>query len=225
MLHSPIAKEYGIRLYVRYRDDLYMVLSKGTLRSALSTHWSEWTARRASPYIVEKWESSLISLDWLDVTTFIDGNHLKYRPFVKPSQLGVPLLPSSQQAPAVHRSWPYAELGRLRRNSSSLYDYIVSKQQFLHRLQSYGYPMHWIRDLMHHTHRKSLRRVDANNVFCILPWHPALAGMFRFWKEYCMHPISKAFVAGLTVQPHNFPYKFGWKNPGPHLIFVLRRAM
>ncbi len=47
-------------------------------------------------------------------------SHLVHRPHIKPTARHIPLSSASCQAPAVHRSWPRAEILRMHRRSSSL---------------------------------------------------------------------------------------------------------
>jgi hypothetical protein len=117
----PQFGSFGVRLYLRFRDDLLCVLSDLSLSPAYRNAMSELS----SVYCVVGLETySLVGVPFLDLFVFKsvpEGDGLlRHRVHVKPTARHIPLSSSSYHPKGVHKSWPIAEMQRMARRCDVL---------------------------------------------------------------------------------------------------------
>jgi hypothetical protein len=107
--------KWGCPLYVRFRDDIFLV----TERPAQMKPLCEELSRRArSCWQLKVDVCSLVGVPMLDVFLFKGDDFsstglLRYRPFIKPTARHIPLSHTSIHSWSVHRSWPISEVARM----------------------------------------------------------------------------------------------------------------
>ena len=83
------------------------------------------------------WEISRTQMHVLDLTVYkglrMTSNKLTYRTHFKKTSLGIPLSVTSGHPHSIHESWMRAELGRISRTSSGLYQFKLGKQILIDR--------------------------------------------------------------------------------------------
>ena len=139
MLDPAVQRRYGLKFYMRMKDDIFFILRRSPHRRDFIQDWQ--AQGRHSDFVIDKWECSTHSVCALDLEVMIQpgSKKLDWAPYVKETPLGVPLGPHSAHEPGIHRSWPHAEHFRLARNSSSHQSYLVAKQVVLDRLIEYAH--------------------------------------------------------------------------------------
>ena len=85
---------------------------------------------------------------------------LSFRLYFKPTSQHIPLSQDSGHSPAVHRSWPKAEIGRIARRSSSEVAFNKAKNQLCDRWQS---------NFMDSTVVTHLRTISFSDTRCCKP--------------------------------------------------------
>jgi hypothetical protein len=108
-------RDFGVRSYVRYRDDIFMVCE-----SSIRAHGflELLRAKAHGVWRIKVEGASKAALPFLDVLIQIGGDGtIAYRPWSKPSKLFLPLHEESSHQHKVH-AWPLAEVRRLATNSS-----------------------------------------------------------------------------------------------------------
>ncbi len=119
--------ELGLQLYLRFRDDLLTVL----VDLSFSPPYRHAITTAASIYCTVGIEQfSLVGVPFLDLMVYkhpSDGpGRLRHCAYIKPTARHVPLASSSYHHPAIHRSWPVAEIQRMARRC----DGISSRRNF-----------------------------------------------------------------------------------------------
>ena len=114
-------EKFGIKLYLRFRDDLLTVLTD----LSFSPVYREKIIGLASAYCVVGIDDySLVGVPFLDFFVFKSNpaglGRLRHRVFIKKTARHVPLASSSYHPRAVHRSWPVAEVQRMARRCDDL---------------------------------------------------------------------------------------------------------
>lgn len=113
------ADQLGILKYLRYRDDILVLLRD----LSFSRLFRDRLISLASIYCQVQQESySLVGVSFLDLFVFKSDparcSSVMVRPYIKESARHIPLASDSMHPPAVHRSWPVAEVIRMHRRSS-----------------------------------------------------------------------------------------------------------
>jgi len=98
-----IARRWGIALYLRFKDDIFVILNERYEVPFLSQF-----RVRAKYFKLELEEKSHDSVNFLNLTVYRTGNHLETKWYRKPTSLSLPLEVVSNQPLAVHRTWPRA---------------------------------------------------------------------------------------------------------------------
>ena len=117
-----VRNEFGVILYSRYEDDLFIVLDAPR---ATRLEFFRQFKLKSSFFRLKVEEVSSVSLEVLDITIFrgprwVRTGCLDYRSFKKPTSIHRPLSPHSCHAPGVHLAWPLAEVLRINKRSHSI---------------------------------------------------------------------------------------------------------
>ena len=106
ILTDAVKKHYNIKMYVRFRDDVIMIMGRRQHQGVFFA--AEWDARcKHSSYKIEEWETSSIELPILDLTVSLHHaeGKVKWRPYYKPTSLGIPLCTRSAHSRNIHKGW------------------------------------------------------------------------------------------------------------------------
>ena len=225
----------GVKLYMRFRDDLFFVLRRAPERASIGREWLRVCPD--SDFKLEKWAASRWRVTFLDLE--ITANHtsgrLDFRPFVKPTSLGIPLSDTSAHAPTVHLSWPLAYARRLSLCSSTSSAFGDAKSVFVRRLRRHlanervvAAVSQWKPSLRPTTTRADPAR---DSVFWVpLPYHPlwARTKLDRFLHDFFSSPAivglwALANSAHRPGPPPRFPtLRIAWSNGAKPLGMWLR---
>ena len=175
---------------------------------------------------------SRLTVNVLDLTIYVCdvNNTLQYKPFVKPSSLGVPLSSESLHLPSVHR-WPIGENARLARISSNPADYLVARRGRAQRLANYYSDEQVIDEVMStnafkgYRSRRSAAQLElfSKTTWFVLPGHPLWRNCNLNWlmDSVINHPSMKSLWLCKHVVP--LPVvKCSWTNPTRHFHLCLR---
>jgi hypothetical protein len=127
LLSETSRKDNGVELYVRFRDDILVVLANPKFCTGF---FSKLISLASSMYEVERECFSLVSTTMLDLRVYktagSDGiTRLRWKPYIKPTARHVPLTSDSCHPRSCHRAWPVAEIGRMHVRSCRATDFGV----------------------------------------------------------------------------------------------------
>lgn len=140
--NQGLRDQTGILLYVRFRDDVFMILRDG-LHTAFCEFMERWREKAGCFKLVVEAisRSQLTVLDLsLEITKSVTAEgrcryRVGFQPHFKPTSLGVPLSTASSHPWHVHASWPFSQIKRLHRLSGSRVCFSKAKHAFISRLQ------------------------------------------------------------------------------------------
>ena len=115
-----VRRQFGLKTYWRYRDDIFIVIKPEKLDPFINA-----LKNRARFYNLELEVSSNTKVDYLDLTIFKGRGWqstrlLDFCPRVRDSQKAVPLSQDSAHPPNIHWNWPLNLLRQKAQASSSL---------------------------------------------------------------------------------------------------------
>lgn len=171
----------GVHLYARYRDDVLLVVSyshsERMITSKAGTFIMELRRRANATYdfTVEASNSSVVYLD-LVIYKGVDFDvrgRLDFRQHFKLDNRTY-IASDSFHSRSTLRFWPVAELGRLRRRSSTWHNYAEAKKKYLKMLLR----SHTVSSCELKPFRSS-RTIGTtcgkfNGLWLVLPYHPAI---------------------------------------------------
>ena len=110
-----IMETYGIVKIWRFRDDILVLASE-----RLKTHtYGRGMINKAGYFITKCEKVSHEKIEYLDCEVWIENGTIQSRPFIKPTNLGVPLQDTSCHPAHIHKSWPVSMVRRLGDLSTS----------------------------------------------------------------------------------------------------------
>ena len=101
---------HGIRHYVRFKDDIFVIASDRTLTR---TWYAQFRKLASSLFALHVEQVSNACVRMLAVDVYIQGSRLRTRP--KPPQPGIPLGLDSAHHPSILSGWPKSCLSSIRR--------------------------------------------------------------------------------------------------------------
>lgn len=179
---SQVRNALGIQAYVRYRDDILIVLEKpkawkqveSLLASRISTCWK-----------IEVEMASMVGVPFLDVYVSKRCDRLIWRPYTKPTARHLALSSTSFHPPAVHKCWPINEMQRLWNNSCDHSAFVVARREKIARWRSlFMHPVivrkceAWSARCRTATHKEA-RPGASRCVRLITRYHPAVRRVIR----------------------------------------------
>ena len=213
-----------IRAYCRYKDDLIIAVDD-VGNANVATMW--WHFKHGClPYVVKPDEVNRDGFTMLDVTffkgdTWNRSKQLDYKPFIKPSSLGMVLNSTSNHVPTIHEQWPLAEIKRYQRLSSTRGHFEVARDLFVQRMKKFDAQDHVIASI-HNTFPRDRKQVDQatslrhwhrilqkmesnkNCVWLPFPFHTAwfARGVASCIRKYCTSPLAESLLKplGVTIQ-------------------------
>ena len=112
---SVIMEAYGIMNIWRFRDDILVLASE-----RFKTHaYGRGMINRAGYFITQCEKVSYDKIKYLDCEVWVENGTIQSKPFVKPTNLGVPLQDTSCHPAHTHKSWPVSMVRRLGDLSTS----------------------------------------------------------------------------------------------------------
>ena len=105
-----VLREYGIRLHVKFRDDIFLIGSD----RRLSVSYVQELRRRAKFFHIIAECPSDSEVQFLEVKVWKSGTRYHTAPCPKPTSLGIPLDVISAHPPRVHLSWPVGTISRVQ---------------------------------------------------------------------------------------------------------------
>lgn len=165
--------------FYRFIDDIMFILAPHTVEE-----FENLIKSITNAHIHLTIENKSISVPMLDIKiTITKENNLVISPYAKPTAAGLYLHPGSCHPKHVINSIPFAQLLRLRRNSSTREIYDVHAKAMIRDFKRIEYPMKMV--LRHHhkvrkCNRKKLLEVKekityaADGLMLVLPYSPTL---------------------------------------------------
>ena len=187
-----------IRAYCRYKDDLIIAVDD-VGNANVATMW--WHFKHGClPYVVKPDEVNRDGFTMLDVAffkgdTWNRSKQLDYKPFIKPSSLGMVLNSTSNHVPTIHEQWPLAEIKRYQRLSSTRGHFEVARDLFVQRMKKFDAQDHVIASI-HNTFPRDRKQVDQAT--SLRHWHRILQKMesketvFGCRSHFTLHGLQGA---------------------------------
>ena len=228
-----VLQKFGIFNYFRFRDDILL------LCDAQSNECGRFLSilRTKAQYVqiqMESFSFQCIQMLDLNLRCFSDGTvfRIGFEPFFKPTSLLVPLSTRSGHHWNVHVSWPFSQIRRFARLSSTRQAFETAKAKFVQRFVEAGEPI--VEDLRrfnpwnstNKSNKKTMQGKDGQLWLC-LPYHPvwALSGVQRRLNDF----VYSEFAQGLwrTTFSNSCEIRVAWRNHFPfaqHIFCELKSA-
>ena len=213
---STIQNTHGINSYLRFKDDLIIF---GHTRDGLVT-FTEGLQRRAGYFKIkiEEIVDKSSSCQFLDLEIFYSHGKWKAKPYIKPSNLGIPLDPSSSHPVHVHRNWPKQMVNRFYKLSSEVAHAREAQTLLANRLRTYHFPpliVNETSDWRPPTH-STIRRKETQEVtkWLVVPYHPAVCKLLpQVVKRFTHSDTAKAHLRiAFGAEEVPFGIKVSWKS-------------
>lgn len=212
---------FGIKLYARYVDDIFMLINRRSRLRQLCYCMQE----RAHPIfqlecVQISGTSSGQRVDMLDLHIFREGHRLHWRPIIKSG--GMPLTVSSAHAAAVHASWPVSVMRSLSSRCSKDDDLRIAQAALLDRFRDSLAPK-WLLDRLVRCMNEPVacKPKVANNrvdLWCPIGWHPCWhnAGIEKVLLEFNRDPILSRLYCFSFEKAFSPPrVRLAWKSELP----------
>ena len=234
-------RKYGIKTYVRYKDDVFAVLRKAPCRAEFAAAWDKKCP--TSCFVIEEIECSGSHVCMVDLFVYkaVGCTKLRYCTHFKDSSLGIQLSHDSAHHHAVHK-WIHAENFRLARNSDDEVSYVNAKAVMMNRLRSAFYcPVRLARlqqenalSILRSRKRSKMKDEPVSrlsSIWLALPHHSiwVRCQLGAFIRAKLMEPEMRMlwdFVRqGLRCEQLDMPtVSIAWRNSVPHLFSILRKG-
>lgn len=173
---------HNVHLYLRYRDDLFVVYSRGGPGRSAVDFIIKIKSKASGTYLV-KCEEIAPAVPFLDLfvyksDTFLSTGKLSYRPYIKCTEQKVPLSHLSFHSPHVHCAWPVAEAARLYRRSSTWSAFILARECFilkLHAIFMHPVVIQRVKEWAPRVAKSQVR--PKNQTWIVLPYSPVIRGL------------------------------------------------
>ena len=176
-LDPHVRKQFEVRGWLRYRDDIFIVVSHDYERWALFFKLLRTTASPVYELEIDSYPAQ--SAKMLDVEVFIKNLRFGYRPYRKVTSQRIPLLAPSGHSPEVLHSWPAADIVRLRKRSSKISYFEAAKAEMLEWYASHGMSESALSKARDVQFTVVPSQIDASvraTIWCVMPFHPSLCG-------------------------------------------------
>jgi hypothetical protein len=217
-----IAPTLGLRSWVRYRDDIFLIARDpigaqrlfASIRTILDGVWE-----------VRVEEVSRVALPFLDIWFFkhVANNQCRlfHKPYAKPSRIRIPLVEESSH-PASVFSWPCAEVARLRMLSIQHHHFRSAVGDLVFSLCEQGGSIQTLAkvcDASHNPRPGNLAPTSGRLISCVLPFHPVwtTAGFSKVVERVCFE-----FQSAIAFLQFDFSLKLCWRNVAPTLVRLCR---
>ncbi len=174
--NPKVQSDHGIAALFRFKDDIICFVNSPLQWEIFFKEY----CHRSSCFKLELEEISDTSVKYLDLEVTKEKGWYKATPYIKPSNLGIPLGIQSSHPLSVHLSWPKGVLNRLSTLTHSQQDLTAVHKLFVERLhQSFHHPLlvSQVANLQLVPKKASRTIKDGEkgqNLWCVLPFHPAL---------------------------------------------------
>ena len=233
-LNPRIVAHYKVKLYVRYKDDIFIVLGACPVDAY---EYAINLSNSSRSYTVELEEMSMTPVRMLDMEFFKGpgwraSGVLDSRVVFKASSLGVPLATHSGHTVGCHW-WPVSECRRLGNLCSSLPLFVGSRDLLERRLVQFNAPKFLV-DLVRRSF-PGLRSLDSGGrtledrkatLWLCLPFHPVWqrAGLTSAVEQFFNGPLSRRLLQD-AFNARELPWaslRVSWGNALPDLVARLR---
>ena len=172
-------ERFGIICYLRYRDDILMVVDDDQLWRNVSTFIG--ILRKACPWWEIKLETVGKEVTYLNFIAYFDGSKIKTKPYIKPNRLAsMPLCRTSAHASRVNLSWPAATLSNCYRFASTNPQKLDVYSQFCGMFSSHFLPIP----------RLPLPQQGVKQLLITIPSVPdRSAREITIWLPLAFHPL------------------------------------
>ena len=222
-LDPVIQRKYRVRCWLRYRDDIFVVLGgcsdsrREFIRGFIDLVADVWSV---------KCDQVGREVEMLDVTVSLlplnDGSgraKFEYKPYTKPTYRPIPLSITSSHPPTVHW-WPLAQVIRLYRNSSNHCDFLVARAELFQRYAEQMMSPAIINKCMQFCpqpshNRKPCIRATKRVFSLVMDYHPLLDGnrISNVAKHTC-----RRYDYELTKLLGPIEFRVSWRNGGSHFF-------
>jgi hypothetical protein len=213
---SSIQNIHGINSYLRFKDDLIIF---GRTRNDLVT-FAEGLQQRAGYFKIkiEEIVDKSSSCQFLDLEIFFSHGRWKARPYIKPSNLGIPLDPSSAHPVHVHRNWPKQMVNRFYKLSSEVAHAQEAQTLLANRLRTYHFPSYIVSEISdwRPPTLSTVRRRETQEAtkWLVVPYHPAVSKLLpEVVKRFTHGDLAKTHLMiafGANEVP--FGVRVSWKS-------------
>ena len=214
VLTDSYKQEFGLKLWLRFKDDIFVVLDSEHDKRVEFWH----DVRKRAEFFVTKVDCvSRSSLDMLDMVVykgnrFAASGKLDIGAFVKTSHQGTSLSHRSGHHPSVHMSWPSARMSHFYRICTNKHDRRIAQKAFVAKLMADD-PQHPMLEVFGRDSRggsfKSSEVVRPSS-WLVLPHHPC-------WQTAAIAAAIKACTHKFAAEYFGYLPRISWKNGGTHL--------
>ena len=158
------------------------------------------------------------------ISIFRDGRHLAHKSFIKPTARHLPLGPDSRHAPAIHESWPVAEMARMTNRSARPTDAVMFRDIKISRFAECFLPECVLKSCRSYVPRFPIQcgPTAPRKIFVVVPWHPSHA---RELKRR-IHEINERWARAMLVTfKTEIKISIVWSNAGRPIFSKLRNAI
>lgn len=216
---AQVMERHYVNTLFRFKDDILVFLND--LRGWRK--YFEGYSDRAGCFKLEVEDINDQRVTFLDLEVYKGQASWKARPFIKPTNLGIPLSTSSSHPRSIHLSWPKGVLRRLATLCDSQGDMDKVHRIFTERLHQFFHHPKVVIQVSAMELQPSRARTRRGNMvgtrektpmWCVIPYHPAfMPTLARRLHEYFSSMVPKALLARAFSNARGF--RICWANNMP----------
>ena len=220
---------YGIFLYARYMDDIFVVLRKDF---KLVRQFIQELSHRSGYFIMQVESCSLAHATMLDLELYFGQGHKKtgildYRPHFKDTHFQRPLSHLSAHPKHVHSLWPINNLKRLAKRCSSRHEFLYARHLFLRRMIEFRAANSVIEKLKsfdpwfapgeQQPQGTRGNTTSGNAIWMSFPYSEvwAKSGISRVIREFIESPFARHMLQEAWGRPVDLDLRIAWKLTSP----------
>lgn len=223
---------YKIRYYGRCKDDFLCIMD---LNVAKCTQFKEQFRQSTAGFDVDKWESSLVGVEFLDAFIYkaedvMVTNRLTVRVHWKESALGIPLSMRSAHPTSALHEWKFTEIQRCAKNCNTYRDFDLSRSVLLQRLSRHHEDAEMLSLLTNYdpyTARVLRERGGApkpKSLWLVIPFHPCWqrSGLNKALRALCEQPNFRHWMQH-ALGARSGDIRLAYKLAGKNLVNLARQ--
>ena len=176
ILKDSVRSEYGIIFYVRFKDDIFIVLDGSYSLSTRQRLWSEMKNRADFfKLVIERVSRQSVSMLDTEISIIDIASgffKLASKPYFKASSMHTILSSQSAHPVGIHLSWPSARLKTFVRLSSRKSDSREAKRFFLEQMLQNCSDHISSNDILYPAYSMTPLKSRDKNSWIVLPFHP-----------------------------------------------------
>ena len=222
-VRAEIMKLYGIDMFVRLKDDVWLLCHD---RKGFHEYFQLWK-RKAGYYRLKCVELSRTKVTMLQVDVQFKDSRIIAMPKFKTASLGPPLHHTSSHPAHVHRSWPAAVIQSFGNITLTVKEANDAKHTFIERLKQYRTPSKIIQSLQSVdpivVRQKDPAGKHRTNSWIVIPYHPAWSqgNLTKSVRYYVNDPGTQIMHSGVCDVPR---LRIAWRNGSPYAMHVIRQV-